>query len=167
MHIEFRKAIQPAETRSLVTFDRKVFRASDRFYPSDWQSYEAWWMLLGRRRIGCCALEPHIDLQEDIRDDFANPPLAGSLYIGSTGILPAFQGQGFGTLMKAWQVAYARHHGYRRIVTNTRQQNRAMLALNRKFGFREIRCTPNYYQDPDDATVVMELRLSPDAVDSR
>ena len=88
-----------------------------------------------------------------------NPPCKGSLYIASTGIHPKFQGKGFGALIKSWQICYARHHGFKRIVTNTRRRNTAMVSLNRKFGFRIIRTTPRYYSDPDDATVVMELLL--------
>jgi ribosomal protein S18 acetylase RimI-like enzyme len=62
-------------------------------------------------------------------------------------------------LMKSREIAFARSHGFRRIVTNVRSGNRAMLALNRKFGFREIRRTNGYYTGPRDATVVMELVL--------
>ncbi len=83
----------------------------------------------------------------------------GSLYISTTGILPKFQGKGFGQLLKCWEIAYARHNGFTRIVTNTRKRNRSMIALNRKFGFRIIRTTPRYYSDPTDSTVVMELTL--------
>jgi RimJ/RimL family protein N-acetyltransferase len=62
-------------------------------------------------------------------------------------------------LLKAWQIAWARYHGFSRIVTNTRKRNAAMIALNRKFHFRILRTTPRYYDDPPDSTVVMELLL--------
>lgn len=78
----------------------------------------------------------------------------------STGILPEARGLGFGRLLKCWQITYARRHRFSRIVTNTRKHNHAMIGLNRSFGFRTIRTTPHYYQDPDEATVVMELRLA-------
>lgn len=66
---------------------------------------------------------------------------------------------GFGQLLKSWEIAYARFHGFSRIVTNTRKANAGMIALNRKFGFRTLRTTPRYYSAPPDATVVMELVL--------
>ena len=117
-------------------------------------------MVVDGIRVGCCAFERHVDFQGDIREDEVNPAMAGSLYISTTDILPKYQGSGFGRLMKCWEIAFARHNGFRRIVTNTRKANIAMIELNKKFGFRTIRTTPGYYPHPTDATVVMELRLS-------
>ena len=110
--------------------------------------------------IGCCAFQRDVDFQEDVRADGDNPYMKRSLYIATTGILPRFQGGGFGQLLKCWQVSYAIHHGFTRIVTNTRKKNLRMISLNRKFGFRIIRATPAYYSGPPDATVVMELKLA-------
>jgi ribosomal protein S18 acetylase RimI-like enzyme len=145
--------------RSLLAFDRKVFREPDWFPAEYWRICEAYWMLVDRRKVGCCAFQKNVDFQEDIREDGLNPRRKGSLYISTTGILPQFQGMGFGQLLKSWQIAYARHHGFTRIVTNTRRGNAAMIRLNRKFGFRTVRSTPRYYCDPTEATVVMELDL--------
>jgi len=159
MHTEFRKVDAHREIRSLMAFDRKVFRASDRFPADYWKGCESYWMLVGDTKVGCCAFQRHVDFQEDIREDGLNPPLQGSLYISTTGVLPKYQGMGFGQLMKCWQNSYARFHGFSRMVTNTRKQNAAMVALNRKFGFETVRATPAYYRSPPDATVVMELIL--------
>ena len=154
MRTEFRKAVLPRELRSLQAFDRKVFRSSD-WVPADyWRQCESHWMLVDGVKTGCCAFQSHVDFQED-----CNPPRPGTLYISTTGILPKFQSQGLGQILKAWQIAYARRNGFTRIVTNTRKRNTAMLALNRKFGFRVIRTTARYYSDPTDATVVMQLIL--------
>jgi ribosomal protein S18 acetylase RimI-like enzyme len=158
MKTEFRKAL-PVEIRGLVAFDRKIFPKSDRFSKEYWKDIEAYWMLVDDVKVGCCAFEKRVDFQEDIQADEANCRMDGSLYISTTGILPEFQGRGFGQLLKCWEIAYARHHGFTRIVTNTRKKNRAMIALNRKFGFQVIRTTPRYYSDPVDSTVVMELIL--------
>ena len=68
-------------------------------------------MLVDGVKVGCCAFETNVDFQEDVRDDGVNPPLRNCLFIASTGILPRFQGQGFGRLLKSWEVAYARYHG--------------------------------------------------------
>ena len=85
--------------------------------------------------------------------------MKGSLYITTTGILPKFQRAGLGLLLKSWQIAYAKRHGFRRIVTNNRRRNAAIIGLNKRLGFRVIRISPGYYSGPPDATVVMELRL--------
>jgi ribosomal protein S18 acetylase RimI-like enzyme len=160
MNTEFRRAAIPKEIRSLVAFDRKVFLPSDRFPQSYWKELESYWMLVGGVRVGCCAFAAHVDFQEDIREDRINPPLDGSLYIATTGILPRFQGRGLGRMLKCWEVAYARHHGFTRIVTNVRKRNTPIVKLNRQLDFKVIRTTPHYYSAPADSTVVMELRLS-------
>lgn len=157
MNVAFRKAEVPRELRSLMRFDAKVFRAADRFDTRAWMEFESWWMLMGQRKIGCCAFAKHVDFQEDLRRDRGNPPLENSLYIATTGIHPQFQGKGFGALLKAWEIAYAKSRGFTRIVTNTRKRNAAMIALNRKFGFKTVRTSAGYYSSPTEATVVMEL----------
>lgn len=160
-HVEFRRALIPKELRSLVTFDHKAFQdhPGDWFERDVWRHCEAWWMIVDKRKAGCCAFQPHVDFQEDIRDDFLNPVRNGSLYVVSTGILPSFQGTGLGQLMKAWQVSYAKLNGFTRIVTNTRKSNKRMIALNRKFDFTVLRTTPRYYANPMESTVVMELAI--------
>jgi ribosomal protein S18 acetylase RimI-like enzyme len=161
VHTEFRRAIVPRETRSLAIFDHKAFseHPGDWFESADWAAYESWWMIVNNRKVGCCAFELHVDFKDDIRGDGNNPHTPASLYIATTGILPSFRGLGFGNLMKHWQVSYARYHRFTRIVTNTRKSNKRMINLNNKFGFRILRTTSNYYENPPEPTVVMELSL--------
>lgn len=162
MRTEFRRATVAGDLRSLIAFDHKAFHdfPSDWFDREAWEECEAWWMLIDGKKVGCCAFQRHRDFREDIGTDGMNPYLPGSLYIVTTGILPQARGLGLGRLLKCWQIAYARHHRFSRIVTNTRKRNRAMIGLNRSVGFRTIRTTPHYYQAPDEPTVVMELRLT-------
>jgi ribosomal protein S18 acetylase RimI-like enzyme len=159
MQLKFRRAVVPKEIRSLVAFDHKAFHdhPGDWFDRDAWRHCDAWWMIVGKRKAGCCAFQANVDFQEDAREDGANVAHAGSLYIVTTGILPAFQGVGLGRVMKSWQLSYARKHGFTRIVTNTRKSNKKMISLNRKFGFKVLRTTPAYYSRPSEATVVMEL----------
>lgn len=161
MRTEFRAVRTAGEIRSLLGFDRKVFSAADRFPASYWMQVQSYWMIVGLVKVGCCAFEKHVDFDEDLTDAEVNSRRKGSLYIASTAILPRYQGRGFGRLMKCWQIAYATHHKFSRIVTNTRQSNHAMIDLNRKFGFEVIRVTPDYYSDPSESAVVMELRIAP------
>lgn len=157
MKAEFRRARIPAEIRGLMAFDRKVFSRSDLFTSDDWKSCVAYWMLIDGIKVGCCAFEEHVDFGDDFRG--VNRSQKGTLYICTTGILPEYRGKGFGSLLKSWELAYARYHGFQRVVTNMRSRNTAMMGLNRKFGFRILRSSPGYYSDPADAAVVMELRL--------
>ena len=159
MKTEFRQAVLPQELRSLTAFDRKVFSAADAFPSSYWKECEAWWMLIGGVKAGCCAFQRDRDFKEDLSENGLNPVLRGSLYIATTGLLPRYQGRGLGPLLKAWQIAWARHHGFTRIVTNCRRSNKRMIALNTQFGFTILRTTPRYYAEPTEATVVMELLL--------
>jgi len=87
------------------------------------------------------------------------PPRQTSLHIVTTGILPAWRRLGLGTLLKCWQISYARRRGFTRLFTNTRKSNQAMIHLNQKFGFQVIHSIPDYYQNPREPTLVMELRL--------
>jgi ribosomal protein S18 acetylase RimI-like enzyme len=160
MHTTFRRAIHPDETTSLVIFDHKAFAnyKADWFDPEDWANYESWWLIINGVKVGCCAFQHDADFQERDAPDIRRR--SGSLYIASTGILPRVRGQGFGDLMKRWQICYARYHGFKRIVTNTRESNRPMIGLNRKHGFKIIRTSPGYYEHPLERVVVMELGLA-------
>ena len=159
METLFRKTVLQEEIGTLLAFDRKIFPKADLFTREDWRLYESHWMIVSGNTVGCCAFQLNVNFEEDIRADGDNPPMNGSLYIASTGILPSLQGQGLGTLFKSWQIAYAKHLGFNRIVTNMRSQNLQMILLNHQFGFRAIRTTPKYYRGPIDATVVMERIL--------
>ena len=144
MQTEFRKAVLPRELGVLLAFDRKVFPKPDRFDRAYWTECESYWLIVGKTKIGCCAFEKR----------------RGSLYISTTGILPRFQNKGFGALLKSWEIAYARYHGFNRIITNCRKRNIRMIALNRQFGFRIVRTIPRYYTEPTDSSVLMELLLN-------
>lgn len=128
-----------------MIFDRKAFRE----YPADWfdramwERCDSWWMIVDDRKVGCCAFEVQ----------------RKSLYISTTGILPSLRGLGLGSLMKSWQISFARLHGFKRMVAHTRGSNVAMIKLNQKFGFKIARVVRNYYHEPDESAVVMELVL--------
>jgi ribosomal protein S18 acetylase RimI-like enzyme len=156
MTTEFRKAILPRDIESLLAFDRKVFPAADRFDRAYWKVCESHWLIIGKTKVGCCAFEKHVDFH----DPAGNAPRRkGSLYIATTGILPRYQNRGFGALLKARELAYARYYGFNRVITTCRKRNARMIALNRQFGFRIVRTIPRYYMEPTDSAVLMELLL--------
>jgi ribosomal protein S18 acetylase RimI-like enzyme len=142
VNTEFRKALIPEEIRSLCAFDRKIF-PSDHFTPSEWKDYETYWLLLDGKKIGCCGFEK----------------LGDTLHITTTGIVPAYRRTGFGQVMKSWEIAYARRRGFKQIVASSRKSNAAMIALNRKFGFRVVGHEPGHYENPPEPAVIMRLTL--------
>jgi GNAT superfamily N-acetyltransferase len=157
MMLEFRKAVLPEEAAELWKLDVEIF-GKDAFEPEDWLGLESYWVVVDGRRAGCAAFIHDVEFQEDLREDGQNVDQAGTVYIQSTGLLRAYRRQGLGNRIKAWQIEYAKRNGFRRIVTNCREGNAAMIAINKKHGFRAIRSTRGYYED-GEATVVMELDL--------
>jgi GNAT superfamily N-acetyltransferase len=153
MNVEFRKAILPDEIEALCKFDHVAFESfpADLFDAEDWAQYESYWMIVNGRTVGCSAFLHDVDYDEQ--------PRPKCLYIVSTGTLPEVQGQGLGTKQKQWQIEYARLRGFEFIVTNMRQSNSRIMRLNEKFGFKARELVPGYYDDPDEAAVVMELKL--------
>jgi GNAT superfamily N-acetyltransferase len=157
MLLEFRRAVLPEEAPDLWKLDVAIF-GKDAFQPEDWLSLESYWIVVDGQVAGCAAFIRDVEFQEDLREDERNAARPGTVYIQSTGLLPEYRGRGLGTRIKAWQIEYAKRNGFRRMLTNCRESNAVMIAVNKKFGFRPIRSTPGYYED-GEATVVMELLL--------
>jgi ribosomal protein S18 acetylase RimI-like enzyme len=155
--LQFRKALLPHDAVALWNLDVAIF-GKDAFDQALWLMLESFWILVDASVAGCAAFIHHADFQEDLREDAQNTPQLGTLYIQSTGLLPQYRGQGLGCRIKAWQIDYAKQNGFRRIVTNCRESNAAMISINKKFGFQPTRTTPDYYED-GEATVVLELLL--------
>ena len=60
----------------------------------------------------------------------------GDLNVEMTGVLPVYRGRGLATLLKLHGIRYAQAHGYANVSTVNDSVNEAMLALNRKLGFK-------------------------------
>ena len=60
---------------------------------------------------------------------------AGVFECGFTGILPQASSQGLTTPLKAHALLDAQGRGIRRVVTQVREDNPAMRAINRRLGF--------------------------------
>lgn len=139
-----------------MTFFHKV----DHSVPSYFRQYglRSFWLIQKRKRIGACCVKHHATFSTD---KYAFSKRAyGTLYITSTAVLPQFRQHGFGAVLKAWQIAYARTHGFTKIVTNIRVSNTASIRLNLKFGFTIVDQFEKCYPDGENA-VIMELDLTP------
>lgn len=153
MNVEFRKVVVPDEIEALLAFDRKAFAEfpADLFDAEDWAKFESHWMIVDGEIVGCSAI---------VHDqDYDETPKAGTLWIASTGILPEHRRKGFGEMLKTLQIGYAKEHGFELVVTNMRRNNTPIIRLNEKLGFVAREVSFEYYIDPTEDAIVMELKL--------
>lgn len=152
--------IQPANKSDfsiLATMDREIFGRDDAFSADNFGRCVNFLVYLNGFAIGSIVLMHNRSIARTYDDD--EPIMEGSLYIISTALLPEYQRIGLGSILKAWQIAYARHNGFKRIVTNARLRNKASIALNKKFSFQVVETIPGYYPKPKEDAVVMRLDL--------
>jgi len=153
MKIEFREVVVPDEINALLDFDSRAFAEfpGDLFYAENWAQFKSHWMIVDGEIVGCSAVVHDVDYDET--------PRVGSLWIVSTGIARENRRKGYGEAMKKWQIKYARQNGFKVVVTNMRESNAPIIKLNEKLGFKERKRSPNYYPDPTEDAIVMELEL--------
>jgi GNAT superfamily N-acetyltransferase len=157
VEIEIRPADTVIEAEALCALDARIFLASDCFTdPSWWADYEVFWVVVDGEVVGSIALGLNMEFSGDWDVD---KPCAGCVYLVSTAILPEFQRKGIGNFVKQWEIDWARSHGFTRISTHCRKSNVGSLRLNAKFGFQVIGEVVDYYEDPVESTIVMELVL--------
>ena len=95
-----------------------------------------------RRVVGCCALKPH--------------PESGSHELAKMAVSPDARGKGIGRQLGEALLAYARHHGVKRIFLEGNTHLETSIALYRKLGFKEIALEGNAYERCD---ILMEIWL--------
>jgi GNAT superfamily N-acetyltransferase len=151
--VEFKKAVVPDEIEALCDFDQRAFHRhpQDVFTEESWKNCESYWMVVDGTTVGCAALSPDSDYDGRRRPH--------CLYIASTGILPEFQNQGFGKQLKQWEIAFAKEHGFERLVTLMRRSNDRIVGLNTSIGF-VVRQDASYVYSDGEPGIVMELELS-------
>ena len=155
------RACIPTDSKALAAFDRRTYPNKNEHAPPSYFSHRGmrtYWMLRNGRRVGACCVLHNSTFTPD--PEALSAHAKGVLYITSTAILPKEQGRGLGNIFKAWQIAYARTHGFKKIVTNARKSNNASIRMNLKFGFTIVGESARCYPDGED-TVIMELCLTP------
>jgi GNAT superfamily N-acetyltransferase len=70
-----------------------------------------------------------------------------ALYVYSTTVLPAYEGRGFGTIVKAYLLGRAVEAGYRWVVGHAKEGR--SVALNQRFGAELRRRHPNWSETGD------------------
>jgi GNAT superfamily N-acetyltransferase len=96
-------------------------------------------------------VDDYLDCKEYPHDPEYNYPQFGKLkidpdfdfYCHSNSILPDLQGQGYGSIMKAWMLAYLKGTGFTRVLGHA--HTRGSINLNRKFGCIEHHSFKNWY----------------------
>lgn len=71
-------------------------------------------------------------------------------YMGSLGVLKAYQGKGYGLMLIAERLKLAKELGYTVVETITTKENERMLSILKKYGFKiigegEYKNIPEYY----------------------
>ena len=157
MRIEIKSVNLATEAEALCEMDRKIFLPSDAFDdPTLWEEYECFWIVCDGQIVGSTAMGLNVEFGGSWEKD---DPCPGCLFIVTTAILPEFQRKGIGNFVKAWQINFAKRGGFKRISTNFRKSNVASLRLNTKFGFKVIGEVADYFSDPLEPSIVMELQL--------
>ena len=85
--------------------------------------------------------------------------ISGDCDLMSICVRPDRQGQGGGSLLMERILAYARGRKARQVFLEVRRSNAPAQALYRKFGFQELGVRKNYYTDPQEDALVMQLLL--------
>ena len=157
MHIEMKVADTTIEAEALCEMDKKIFLPSDAFDdPEMWEGYECFWIVVDGQIAGSVAMGLNLDFGGSWEKD---APCPGCLFIVTTGILPDYQRKGIGSFVKEWQIDFARRGGFTRVSTNFRKSNIGSRRLNEKFGFKVVGEVADYFSDPDEPSIVMELEL--------
>lgn len=160
MEIAIVRARIPEDARALAKFDRETFPRKEDHSTSSYflqRGLRTFWLLRNGRRVGVCCLKHHATFTPKM--DALSRREQGTLYITSISVLPQLRRSGLGTILTAWQVAYARAHGLTKIVSNARAGNDMSIHLHLKSGFvitaRSAKCYPN-----GEDTVILELDLT-------
>lgn len=156
MHFEIREVNPRRAWRLLVSLDKRIFHAADRFDRNDWRDYECYIVFRDRKPIGSIAVCPGSTIAWN-RDAFTRAP--HTMFVGSIGIIPSLQRRGIGALLMQWLLGEAKARGFRRVTSNIRPSNVASRRLHRRFGFKKIYRISSFYEDPEEPTDVLECAL--------
>lgn len=75
--------------------------------------------------------------------------------IVTIGIDPRYQGQGFGRYLLNFIINYLKEEGCQRITLEVRVNNIRAISLYHSFGFNEVAIRKQYYENGDDAYLML------------
>lgn len=155
--IKIRKANFKKDINILMRMERLIF-PNDYTNKLEWKHYpETYIIFVGEKPAGFVSVLPNTGIYSYKTKKYEQK--RGSLHIAMTGVIPRFRRRGLGGLIKTWTVAYARLGKFKSLNATARKSNKAIIALNKKFGFKITREIRNFYPDGETA-VVEELFLN-------
>ena len=81
--------------------------------------------------------------------------LLDEAHITNVAMLPEFRGQGIGSKMLSEYIHIVKQKGITAMTLEVRPSNQAAIALYEKFGFRSVGLRKGYYQDNNEAAMIM------------
>lgn len=160
MNFEVIKADPKTESQDLSAMDIAVLPNEKPFPQTVWmeEKIETYWIKVNGEKVGIISIER--DSAPGATYDAESEVSPGSIYLILIGLIPGWQGKGFGKLAMEWlKVMVRSRKGYTRIVSNLRQSNTPSLKLHTSMGFREIALKWSYYSDPNENSPVLELKI--------
>jgi ribosomal-protein-alanine N-acetyltransferase len=77
------------------------------------------------------------------------------MHLLNIAVNPASRRRGIGAALLARALDFARERGVKMVFLEVRRGNNAAQSLYRRFGFREMGARPRYYEDGEDAIVML------------
>ena len=150
--IEIRKIILKRDLGILDRIERIIFPI-DYIDKSAWKKYKETYILLYKNiPVGYVTVQPHTGLYS--YNTKTHEKKYGTLHLTSLGIIPKFRGKGLAELLILWVLAYAKLGRFKSINATSRKNNKPIISLVKKFGFKISREIKNFY--PDGETAVVE-----------
>lgn len=85
--------------------------------------------------------------------------VAEEFHILNIAVKNEYQKQGYGKLLLQEIINFCKQQKVREALLEVRESNKIAQNLYRNFGFREIACRKNYYQNNQESAIVMGLIL--------
>ena len=134
MDVHIRKADLKMEISEIMRQDRLIFPVDAYDSQGQWEGVTCYWLIVDGEKIGTIGFAHDVDV--DRSGDVTESP--GNCCIETTGVLLGFRGKGLGKILKAYEMAYAIEHGFKRISTTCRKSNAAIIGLNELFGLERV-----------------------------
>ena len=90
----------------------------------------------------------------------ASAPLTEEVEVLDVAVAAKHRRQGNARFLLEEFLRLVQEHGIRGVFLEVRESNVPAIALYRKFGFSTSGRRPNYYQQPDEAAMLLHLRIS-------
>lgn len=152
-NIEIKKAILPEDLNVLKNLNEACFpNSEDQLFEGDWSLCQNFVLWVNKKAVGYVSLQHHKGLYSYENDIYENKP--DSLQLTIIGVVPSWGRLGFGRLLMNFVIFYAKFEGFRSINGITRESNKPMQYLFKKFDFKITKKIDRFY--PNGETTFIE-----------